>query len=256
MAAKTKTTTPKGSKKTARATAVKTGAKEKKPPVKATKKAPVKKKRAPAKPKITTAMFEAWFYEQPSNIFTQLAEGWNEKNLNITLENHDGYDDWFNYFSTLPASHIRLLSQTGQDILGAEAYSALRRWIDIISNPARIDKIHQTNIQSRKGTKGEKGIVALAQENDRLSVLKAVRDKLADKLDRGAGSRDTAALARELTEIMTQIADLEKRIGPKQDTMLGKLMAEGPPQPGKRKRGNGSRNTSYASRVTIKDLEK
>ncbi len=54
-------------------------------------------------------------------------------------------------------------------------------------------------------------------------MLKATRDKIAEKLDKGAGARDTAALTREMTEIMTQIADYEKRLGPKKETLLGQL---------------------------------
>ena len=96
----------------------------------------------------------------------------------------------------------------------------------------------------------------MALKNDRYGVLKATRDKLAEKLDKGAGSRDTAALARELTEVMTQIADYEKRLGPKKTTKLGELLADMPTRTaGKRTCSKGARNTSFASRVTIEDVE-
>ena len=63
---------------------------------------------------------------------------------------------------------------------------------------------------------------------------------------------------------MTQIADYEKRLGPKKDTMLGRLMEDmpganaDPPEIVKKRpaaNGGGSRNTSFKSRVTIDDLE-
>jgi hypothetical protein len=198
------------------------------------------------------AAHEEWFFALDPKYVVQLMTEWNEQNLNIVIKNKKDYDAWFNYFRKMPTSHIRMLVATGQDILDAEAYSALRMWADIISNPARMNKVHQTGL-SKKGSK-KNSILALAQSNDRLAVLKATRDKIAEKLDKGAGSRDTALLTREMTEIMTQIADYEKRLGPKADTPLGALFADMPEAAGKREKNAGARNTSYRARVTIDDL--
>lgn len=230
------------------------------PPKKPSKKVAQKKK--PAKPIITPAMFEKHFYGLSQDEFKALCEVYVEKQLNIKITKQPDYDHWLNYFKSFPASHIRLLVRIGQDMLDAEAYSALRMWHDIISNPQRIAKIHQAAMSGPKSKDG-KGIVAMALKNDRMGVLEATRDKLAEKLDKGAGARDTAALARELTEVMTAISDYEKRLGPKKSTVLGQLLegtpggtvknTEGKKRPGKN--GGGARNTSYASRVTIKDVE-
>lgn len=249
--------------------AIKEVLKSKKMPTKGTKKPAKKitkkviKKAAPKPPVITDADFRQYFMGVSYTKFIQLATEWNEENLKIKLKKHDDYDGWLNYFKLIPASQIRILYQTGQDLLGAEGYAALARWIDIIGNPGRIDKIHQAGLTKTKG-KGAKNIMQLAAKNDRLGVLEATRDKIAEKLEKGAGARDTAALARELTEVMTQIADYEKRLGPKKTTVLGHLLDEGMPgarvsKPAAKKRpgknGGGTRNTSYASRVTIEDVE-
>jgi hypothetical protein len=225
----------------------------------------VVQKRKPAKkaaPRITPAQFEKHFYARSIDEFKALCEVYVEQQLKIKIEKQPDYDHWLNYFKGFPASHIRILVKIGQDMLDAEAYSALRMWHDIISNPQRIAKIHQSTLTGPKGKDGV-GIVAMALKNDRMGVLMATRDKLAEKLEKGAGARDTAALARELTEVMTAISDYEKRLGPKKDTVLGKLLndmpgntvknTEGKKRPGKN--GGGKRNTSYASRVTIKDIE-
>lgn len=223
------------------------------------KKTPVKK---PAKPAFTRKMFEQKFYSLGLEDFQALCQLYVENQLNFKIEQQPDYDHWFNYFKKIPASHTRLLVRIGQDILDSEAYAALRLWHDIISNPQRIAKVHQTSLTGPKGNE-DTGIVAMALKNDRLGVLKATRDKLAEKLEKGAGARDTAAVARELTEVMTAIADYEKRSGPKKTTMLGQLLdgmpgSETPsPDVGKRpsKVGGGRRKTSFASRVTIKDVE-
>lgn len=200
---------------------------------------------------------EEWFFNQSPKYFVQLCKEWNERNLSIKLKKKRNYDEWLNYFKIMPTSHIKMLAATGQDILNSEAYAALSRWHDIISHPSRIDKIHQAGLTPTRRNKQTQSITELAQNNDRLGVLKATRDNIAEKLEKGAGARDTAALAREMTEVMTQIADYEKRLGPKKSTMLGQLLGDMPEITNKRppKNGNGSRNTSFKSRVTIDDVE-
>ena len=210
------------------------------------------------RPDIMEALHEKWFYNLEVDHFVYLQKEWNEHNLKITLKSHENYDEWLNYFKTLSPNTIRILAKTGMDILPTEAYAALSRWHDIISNPHRIDKIHQSGLTNPNKDKDRKSITELALANDRLGVLKATRDQIAEKLEKGAGARDTAALAREMTEIMTQISDYEKRAGPKKDTKLGQLLDGMENIKSKRpsKDGGGSRKTSFKSRITIEDVEK
>lgn len=214
-----------------------------------------RKKATPKPPKITDDMFEQWFYKLDHKHFVKLTEEWNEAKLKIKLVKQPDYDHWLNYFKTMSPRTIKMLAATGQDFLTTEAYAALSRWHDIISNPHRIEKIHQSGLTNPAKDNSSNGIVALALKNDRLGVLKATRDQIAEKLQKGAGARDTAALAREMTEIMTQIADYEKRIGPKKQTKLGQLLNDMPEVKPKRDRKSGARNVSFKSRVTIQDLE-
>lgn len=220
------------------------------------KKQPAKKAvRKPRAPKITDAQFRAWFLRQDADTFIDLTGEWNDKKLRVKLKRQENYDAWFNYFKTLSINQNKLLTQTGLDILPTDGYAALRRWTDIVSNPARIDKIHRAGLTTGRA---DKTIVDYAKENNRLGVLEAMRDELALKLQQGAGARDAGTLAAQLTEIMTQIEVYRKRLGPKEETALGTLMAD---MPTKRpsENGGGRRHTSYASkaaRVTIEDLEK
>lgn len=218
----------------------------------------------PAQPMFTDKEKEHldWLYSQDARHFVYLSKEWNERNLEIKLPRKRDYDDWLNYFKTLSPRVIKILASTGMDLLSTEAYSALSWWHDIIQNPHRITKVHQAGLTKKK-RKSKTDIVAMALANDRLGVLKATRDKLAEQLEKGAGTRDTALLVREMTEVMTQIADYEKRLGPKAETALGQLMKGmpgahmGSEHVGKRKKDAGARNTSFQSRsvVTIDDLE-
>jgi len=220
---------------------------------KANKKA---KGKAVLKKKIVEQMFERYFFKLSYTKFVQLSEDWNDYNLKLKIVKQSNYDSWLNYFKTMSPNQIKLLAQTGLDILPTEGYAALSRWHDIISNPGRIDKIHKSGLSSGKQTQS---IVDLAAKNDRYGVLKAIRDELAGKLQKGAGNRDTADLAKQLTEVMTQIADYERRLAPDKTTVLGELLADMPGSDIKPKRpaknGGGARQGSFRSRVTIKDLE-
>lgn len=223
-------------------------------PKKASKPKTPKKPRAP---QITDKMFEDWFFKQSHKKFIQLTKDWNDENLKIKLTKQQNYDAWLNYFKTMSPNQIKLLAQTGLDILPTEGYAALSRWHDIISNPGRIDKIHKAGLTGSGEDK--QTITALAAANDRYGVLKAIRDQLASRLQNNPGNRDTADLSKQLTEIMTQIADYERRLAPDKKTVLGDLLADMPGTDVKSKRpaknGGGHRQGSFASRVTIKDIE-
>lgn len=259
MAAKAKTEKPKATPEAVKPTPVKKDAKKSKPTAKATKK-PAKKKvsKKVVQPVITEQMFFNYFMKLSYTKFIRMSKDWNEENLKITIPKIDDYDAALNYFKTLPPNKIKLLAETGLDLISTESYAALSRWHDIISNPGRIDKIHKAGLSSGKNNKT---IIELAAKNDRYGVLKAIRNELAEKLQKGAGNRDTADLSKQMMEVMTQIADYEKRLAhTSKKTVLGELLADiptGTEIKDKRpaRNGKGHRQTSFASRVTIKDVE-
>ena len=94
----------------------------------------------------------------------------------------------------------------------------------------------------------KKSITELAKSNDKLGLLYAIRDQIAEKLEKGTGARDTANLAREMSEILDQITEAEKRQGPKKDTKLAELLA------GKPKKAKGARNGSFKAHM-IAEIE-
>lgn len=209
------------------------------------------------KQKLLEQMFDKYFFNLSHTKFIQLTKDWNDVNLKVELTMQNNYDGWLNYFKTLSPNTIRLLAQTGLDILPTEGYAALAFWHDIISNPSRINKIHRAGLTTGAESKS---IVELAAKNDRYGVLKAIRDELASKLQKGAGNRDTADIAKQLSEIMTQIEYYEKQHAKgNKKTVLGDLMASMPINEVKDKRpaknGGGHRQSSFASRVTISDVK-
>ena len=189
---------------------------------------------------------EDWFYSLNAQQMTQLCREWTRRNISVDLPELDDYDEWLNYFRKIPPATVNQLAMVGQTYLPTEAYAALTRWADILKSPHRIDKIYQAGLAKRKTE--QKSITELAQGNDKLGVLYAIRDEIAAKLDRGTGARDTANLAREMSDILDQITEAERRAGPKKNTVLANLLADKP------KKAKGARNGSFRAHM-IAEIE-
>lgn len=213
-------------------------------------------KHQPKPPEFGPKDFEQYFYALELEDFIQYTKIWNENSLKLKLPKYTEYDQWLNYFKTLSPNVNQQLIVSGKDMLPTEAYSALTRWFDILSNPHRIDRIHQATMAGTP-QKGRVSIIDLARKNDRMGVLCAVRDQLAEQMEKRATARDMASLAREMGDILDQIADLEKKSGPKAGTKAASLISDFDKRRNKRpgKNGGGARNTSFKSRVTIDDTE-
>lgn len=189
---------------------------------------------------------EDWFYALRPQEMAQVCREYCRRNVPVDLPELRDYDDWLDYFRKLPPATINQLAMVGQTFLPTEAYAALTRWADILKSPHRIDKIYQAGLAKRRTE--QKSVTELAQQNDKLGVLYAIRDQIAEKLDRGAGARDTANLAREMGDVLDQISEAEKRAGPKKDTVLAELLN------GKPKKAKGARNGSFKAHM-IAEIE-
>lgn len=188
-----------------------------------------------------------WFLGLEREDFQELCRSWNSNHLGVEIPTElDGYDEWLNFFKKLSPNAVENLYDLGKDALNTEAFAALARWKDIIETPGRIDKIYQAGLTKKKTE--QKSIVELAKDNDKLGVLYAVRDQIAEKLEKGTGARETASLAGEMSAILDQITQAERQAGPKKDTLLADLLANKP------KRSKGARNGSFKAH-TIAEVE-
>ena len=58
-------------------------------------------------------------------------------------------------------------------------------------------------------------IIKAADSGDKLTLLKALRDKLAETLQESRSSRDIAALTKRLVDVAAEIEELEKLSKPR-----------------------------------------
>jgi len=69
------------------------------------------------------------------------------------------------------------------------------------------------------------GLVETANTGNRLETLKELRAILATKINNGAGARDLAALSRQFTSVLEQIAGLEEFNNSERETPLSVIQA-------------------------------
>ena len=193
---------------------------------------------------------EAWFLRLSPKEYIELCKAWNSQHLKLAMpkgsSNWD-FDKWFLFFSKQPASSVRKLQSTGADILTTEAFVALRRWIDIVESPHRIEKIHSSAL-SRERDKGKKTLLEMAHDDDTIGVLEGMRDDMIVESEK-ASPKDKPNYARAIKELMEEINETKRRQEPSKKTKLGKLIGE-------RTKGNGADGMSFKSRILIEDVEK
>ena len=190
---------------------------------------------------------EKWFLALTYDDFIRLTNEWNKKYTKTEIPELKSYDEALNYFKKIPFKGLENIAKVAPTTLPTEALSALLLWREIVASPAKIAKFHKSGLTS---SSSEKSIVEIAEGNDLLATLKAIRRKVAERID--AGSDDMARLTQQLRDITHQIAEEERKLGPNEDTELGKLIGDFKKRSGYN--GKGARSNSFKSR-TIEDVE-
>ena len=190
---------------------------------------------------------EKWFMALPYDQYIELTTKWNSQYAKTDLPNFGSYDEALNYFKKIPFDSLGKIAKVAPTTMPTEAFSALLLWREIVASPAKIAKFHKSGLTS---SSNEKSIVEIAEGNDLLATLKAIRRKVAERID--AGSDDMARLTQQLRDITHQIAEEERKLGPNEDTELGKLIGDFKKRSGYN--GKGARSNSFKSR-TIEDVE-
>lgn len=210
--------------------------KEKKP-VQEKKKSPPKKK-APAKPKLLSppkdlkteaqwiqylsgesiAKVSQWLEKQtPDSIDVTMALALRQianRILKATEKQPDGFNQWLDYFSSMTHAETEAFIEAHRESLDNEAMAAGMRWLQIAENPALIDKIVNSRLESRKMEEiGD--IMEAAKSGDDLKLYEAIRNNLAYKIQDGAGSRDMSALIKQLNEVTVHLNGIYRERGMK-----------------------------------------
>lgn len=160
------------------------------------------------------------------------------------------YDDWLEFFRKIPASEL----QTGEEGLKAEipveGYAALSRWLEIIENPSKIDKLYQGRLKAQ----AEADIMEVAVGDSDEAVWEALIRKNASQLDAGATSpQEVARLSQNLGIFRDRLHEIRAR-KPKKGSVLEKVLDEAAKP--RKKRPAKRRKTAAKSAAAPKKLTK
>ena len=59
------------------------------------------------------------------------------------------YDDWLDFFRQIPTATLQKEQEELKNIIPVEVYSALSRWLEIIDNPSKMDKLYQGRLKAQ-----------------------------------------------------------------------------------------------------------
>lgn len=164
------------------------------------------------------------------------------KPLEKLPSDHNG---WLEYFSTMTREETESFIETHR--LDNEAKAAGMRWLQIAENPALIDKIINSRLQSSKAEElGD--IMTAAKSGDDLQLYEAIRNNIAWKIQEGSGARDMSVLIKQLNEVTTHLNSIYRERGMKDDQQsnIRKLLVTA------RQR---SRRPKQQAKMTISDFE-
>lgn len=159
----------------------------------------------------------------------------------------DGFNEWLEYFSGMTPAQTETFLEEHEHTLDNEALAAGKRWLQIRENPALIDKIVNSRLQSNKQEEiGD--IMQAAKSGDDLALYEALRNNIAWKIQDGAGARDTTPLIKQLNEVTAHLNTIYRERGMKdeQQSNIRKMLI------GAR---NRNRRPKQQAIKTISDLE-
>lgn len=141
--------------------------------------------------------------------------------VSVTPEQIDQftYNDWLDCFRRVPTARLLKSTEWLQENLPIEAYSAAARWVEIVGNPHRIDKLLQTKLDKEE----EEDLMNLAIGDDQEAFYIALVKKTAKELNAAATSQEVARLSMNLKIFQGELASIRSKKA-KKGSLIDKIM--------------------------------
>ena len=154
------------------------------------------------------------------------------------------YDDWLDYFRTVPTQELleskKYLTQT----LPVEGFAAASRWIEIIQNPSKMDKLYSARLKA----KSEADIMEIAVGDDDEAFYEAlIRENVVQLNTSNISQQEVARLTQNINIFRKELREIRSR-KPKKGTVLEKVLEKAaiPPKPKKQVKKQASKTASKA----------
>ncbi len=161
-------------------------------------------------------------------------------------ENELDYDQWLEYFRKQPAGKLAQFERLKNNI-PTEGYAALKRWIEIIENPSKMDKLYQGRLKAEN----DKNIMEVAVgDNDEVFYEALIRENVQQLNTSNISQQEVARLTQNINIFRKELREIRSR-KPKKGTVLEKVL-EKAAMPKKTKAPVKKKAPKTASKASVK----
>ena len=131
------------------------------------------------------------------------------------------YDDWLDFFRKVPASELMAPRKELQK-MSVECYAAAARWIDIIKNPSKMDKLYSARLKAES----EADIMEIAVGDDDEAFYEAlIRENVQQLNTSNISQQEVARLTQNINIFRKELREIRSR-KPKKGTVLEKVLEQ------------------------------
>lgn len=129
------------------------------------------------------------------------------------------YDDWLEFFRKVPTNEL-IKSQQELKEMPVECYAAATRWIDIITNPSKMDKLYQGRLKAD----ADKNIMDIAiGDDDEEFYIALIQENVAQLNSSNISQQEVARLSQNINIFRKELRDIRSR-KPKKGTVLEQVL--------------------------------
>lgn len=162
-----------------------------------------------------------------------------EKTKNYT------YDDWLDFFRVIPTKELMESKKYLAEALPVEGFAAASRWIEIIQNPSKMDKLYSARLKA----KSEADIMQIAVGDDDEAFYEALIHENVQQLSTSnISQQEVARLTQNINIFRKELREIRSR-KPKKGTVLEQVLKKAEISQNKRKpaKKKASKTPSKAS---------
>lgn len=158
------------------------------------------------------------------------------------------YDDWLDYFRPIPTKQVMESKKYLYEVLPIEGYAAASRWIEIVQNPSKMDKLYSARLKA----KSEADIMQIAVGDDDEAFYEAlIRENVTQLNTSNISQQEVARLTQNINIFRKELREIRSR-KPKKGTVLEKVLERAalPKKPAKKKASKTASKASVTTKTT------
>ena len=130
------------------------------------------------------------------------------------------YDDWLDYFRTIPTKELMESKKYLAETLPVEGFAAASRWIEIIQNPSKMDKLYSARLKA----KTEADIMEIAVgDDDEVFYEALIRENVQQLNTSNISQQEVARLTQNINIFRKELREIRSR-KPKKGTVLEQVL--------------------------------